>query len=478
MRTPTRLLTTIGLMTALLCGAPTAAHATDRPGTEPVMTVAESVQGESWSAPAFPVTCESSNRQVSCTPTNPGDVKPQQCFLGVRVDSSATTVCTTYEGHVDAIQAAGGKPAMVAYGCSFGDVVCGSFENFGRGAALASMGMMFVVASNIRFDTSTVLWSAAVSEWSFWQWAILIVLFGATVWAITAAIVSGDRDQLVGALVRSFLAIPAVPITLWLTGHVLNAVDDMTWYIMNRDGPASLFASLQQVMWAGGNAHYFFAFVIHGLLMVSLLLLMLVFTFRNIVLAALIAVGPIAWMIFPVRSIGPQWVVRYASAVVVLLITGPLTIAFVTLIIDGLAAVDTIWNPQAWPLLAGLVLVAFAPFALFSLFSFVGTVAADSVGSRLGSHAASRGQSATRSLVNVPSRLGASPAGMLSRSRGSSAVAARPGGSGPSSGAPRGASTPAGSRTATPATTGAGTSSTSSSSPPVAPGVAQEGGRS
>ena len=46
----------------------------------------------------------------------------------------------------------------------------------------------------------------------------------------------------------------------------------------------------------------------------------------------------------------------------------------------------TIWNPQSWPLLVGLVLVAFAPFAIFGLFSFAGAVAADSVGSRLGSH--------------------------------------------------------------------------------------------
>ena len=104
---------------------------------------------------------------------------------------------------------------------------------------------------------------------------------------------------------RSFIAFPAVPITLWLTGHLLNAVDDLTWYIMNRDGPDGLFSTLQSVMWAGGQANYFFAFLIHGLLMIGMLLLMLVFAFRNIVLAALIAVGPIAWMLYPVRGVGP-----------------------------------------------------------------------------------------------------------------------------------------------------------------------------
>ena len=150
-------------------------------------------------------------------------------------------------------------------------------------------------------------------------------------------IVSGDRAEFVGALIRSFIAFPAVAITLWATGHLLNAIDDLTWYIMNRDGAPGLFSTLQSVMWAGGQANYFFAFVIHGLLMLAMLLLMLVFAFRNIVLAALIAVGPVAWMLYPVRAVGPQWVVRYVSAVAVLLLTGPLTIGFVTLIINGLA---------------------------------------------------------------------------------------------------------------------------------------------
>ena len=117
-------------------------------------------------------------------------------------------------------------------------------------------------------------------------------------------------------------------------------------------------------------------------------------------------------MLFPVRGIGPQWVVRYVSAVVVLLLTGPLTIGFVTLIINGLASVKTIWNPQSWPLLVGLVLVAFAPFAIFGLFSFAGAVAADGVGSRLGSHGGRMASGAARSAARIPTRLGGLPSGI------------------------------------------------------------------
>ncbi len=409
------LLASLALGAGLVIGvqAPAFADAGNQSRAQ-VDTAATAVTGESWSAPAFPVDCNAASDQITCTPTNPAEVDAQTCYLWVLYQGDKATVCTTYEGHADAIKLAGGSPALVEYGCSIGDVACITFENAGRGMAMGATSMMYAVAANMRFDTSSLLWDAATGEWSFWAWAILIVTFGSMVWAVTAAVVSGDRGEVIAAIGRSFVAVAAVPITLWLTGHLLNAVDDMTWYIMNRDGPSALFATLQGVMWAGGQANYFFAFLIHGLLMVGMLLLMLVFTFRNIVLAALIAVGPVAWMLFPVRGVGPQWVVRYVSAVVVLLLTGPLTIGFVTLIINGLSAVSTIWDPQAWPLLFGLALVAFAPFAIFGLFSFVGAVAADGVGSRLGSHAGQLGGRAARTAVAIPTRLGSAPAGVAS----------------------------------------------------------------
>lgn len=370
------------------------------------------VEGQTWSAPAYPVFCRYSSGQVACTPTTASEVKPQQCFIDVLMDGSSTTVCTTYEGHTAALQNAGGKNLIVKYGCSVGDVVCATFENAGRGMAISSTAAMLIVGSSLRFDTSMVLWTAAANEWSFWQWAVLVVTFGAMAWAVAAAVVSGDRDELIGAIVRTFIGIPAVPLTLWTTGHLLNAIDDLTWYLLNRDGPATLFTTLQKVTWAGGEANYFFAFLIHGLLLLSMLLLIVVFTFRNIALAALITVGPIAWMLFPLRAVGPQWVVRYVSAVVSLLLAGPLTIGFLTLIVNGLADVETIWDPQAWPMLIGLVLAAFAPFAVFGLFTFIGGVAADSIGSRMGGHAARVGSTAVRSAARLPSRLGARPAGI------------------------------------------------------------------
>ena len=407
------------LATALACAAAVlgSAPAATAAETHPTATVASAaarempVTGASWSSPAHPVDCRAASRQVSCTPQNPSDVRAQQCFIGVPFEGTTVMVCTTYEGHHEALRAAGGTAVLVQYGCSIGDLVCVTFENFGRSMAIGATAAAFAMAISTSFDSTSPLWSAAVEEWSFWQWAVLAVLFSAMVWSITAAVISRDNEQLVAAIVRSFVAVPAVPLTLWLTGHLLNALDEMTWYILNRDGAGSLFITLQEVMWAGGQANYFFAFLIHGLLLIAMLLLVFVFMFRNLALAVLIAVGPVAWMLFPVRSLGPQWVTRYVSALVALLLTGPLTIGFLSLIVNSLAGVETIWDPRSWPLLLGLVMAAFAPFAVFGLFSFIGAAAVDAIGSRMGGGAARGARGVARGLARIPTRVGSGPAG-------------------------------------------------------------------
>lgn len=415
------------------------------------------VSGTSWSAPAFPVDCEAASGQISCTPDDPAAVRAQQCFIGVPFDGGTAMVCTTFDGHHEALRAAGGRAVLVSYGCNLGDLVCSTFENFGRGMALGATAAAFAMTISISFDTDSTLWTAAVGEWSFWHWAVLVILFAAMVWAIAAAVISRDHEQLVAALVRSFIAVPAVPLTLWTIGHLVNALDDMTWYMLNRGGPGALFITLQKVMWAGGQANYFFAFLIHGLLLLGMLLLVFVFMFRNLALAVLIAVGPVAWMVFPIRTLGPQWVIRYVSAVTALLLTGPLTIGFLALIVNGLGGVKTIWDPRSWPLLLGLVMVAFAPFAVFGLFSFIGGAAVDSIGSRMGGGAARTAGTAARGLARLPSRVGSAPAGR-SGTAGSggpdrsgprpsqpSRVASAPA-SQPTTAAPRSAPTPSSSR--------------------------------
>tara|TARA_R100000365_G_C2748652_1_gene80996 strand:- start:3399 stop:4787 length:1389 start_codon:yes stop_codon:yes gene_type:complete len=392
----------------LLLAAP-AAHADS--GTSAIAAASTSVAGEPWSSPAHPVNCEREGNQVSCTPTDPSFVVAQQCYLGVAAADGSAVVCTTYEQHRPAIEARGGKPTLVDYGCGFGDLVCTAFEGAGRAMAVSATGAMFLMATTVSFNTDSVLWDAATGEWAFWRWAVAGVIMIAIIIAVVAAAARSDRDDMVSAIVRSLLAVPMVSFTLWMTGLLVNIVDDLTWYALAREGIIELFRTLQSVMWAGGHAAWFFAFLMHGLLLIGMLLLIFVFMFRNLGLAALVAIGPIAWMLFPIRSIGMEWVTRYVAALATLLLTGPLTIGFVSLIVRGLAQVQTIWDPAAWPLVFGLVLVAFAPFAIFGLFSFVGGVAVDALGSRAGAGAVRSGTNITRQAMRFPTRHMSTPAG-------------------------------------------------------------------
>jgi len=180
----------------------------------------------------------------------------------------------------------------------------------------------------------------------------------------------------------------------------VNAVDQLVAYSVKSRGLLGLIAELQDVMFAGGQANYFWMYTVSMLLFIGIFLALLVFSFRNIALAALIMVGPLAWMLFPVRGIGRQWVIRYFSALATLLLTGPLTMSFLMLVLDGIGRLETLWDPATLPLLIGLMLIAFAPMAVFGLFSFLGAAAADALGSRMGDSTRRVVQSGARSAVS------------------------------------------------------------------------------
>ena len=150
-----------GALAFAILGGPTPSLAL---GVAATADGSQPVTGTSWSAPAFPVDCFAASGQVSCTPQDPAQVRAQQCFIGVPFEGATAMVCTTFEGHQEALRAAGGSAVLVNYGCSIGDLVCTTFENFGRGMAIAATAAAFAMAISTSFDTTSPLWSAAVNE--------------------------------------------------------------------------------------------------------------------------------------------------------------------------------------------------------------------------------------------------------------------------------------------------------------------------
>ena len=387
-----------------------------------------SVTGQPWSAPAAPVNCSRQDNQVKCVPTSADGVQQARCFLDVKLGGDLVTVCTSSKQSADALAGAGQKEAKLAFGCSFGDAVCLAMEGMGFAAAIAATAMMYAVIDASKFSTSGVLWDAATGEWSFWAWAVLGALFIASAWAIASAAVSREKSDVLGAIARTFGAVIGIPLTLWITGYVVDMFNELNEYVLAKKGAVGLFSTMQQVMWAGGAASYWWMNIMCTLLLVATVLLMLVFSFRSLALAVLIMVGPIMWVLFPVRRIGSQWLIRYFSAMLALLLTGPLTFGLMSLVLSSLANLDTIWDPQAVAPLIGLLLVAFSPFAAFGLFSVVGGAAVDAIGSRMGDSARRSVTTTTRQVSRTAgglSRANATPSGTRPLPSGSSASTSR-----------------------------------------------------
>ena len=376
--------------------APAAATAmTTASASTPLAARVTAITDEPWSSPAHPVECTSVGPRATCSPNEPGSAKAEECYKGVTYGDATISVCTTYSGNVDALKDAGGEKLEILLGCQFGDVMCITVESYSRAAASVITSGIVWVLSNTSFNSDSYLWTTAIGDWAWWQGAVLLVVLIAGIWALTEAAISGDRAQIIQAGIRFALAVPVSIASVWLIGNLVNVVDGMVEPLLSRGGDGEgLYETMENLVFGGGGGNMFLAGMVMTFLSLGIIVLVFVFSFRNFALAALIAIGPVAYMLFPTRF-GRSWVVNYWAAVTALLLTTPLTLGLLMLVLRGFANVESLWSVQALPLGIGLIMIAFAPVAAFSLFSFAGAAAADNVGSRLGS-------GATRTAARVP----------------------------------------------------------------------------
>lgn len=384
----------------------------------------------------MPVFCTYIAPRVSCEPVAGSASTTQKCYSGVDFGALRITVCTTSASNQEAIVDSGGEELSFTYECGFGDFACAAAESMSRGIATVATGALSWALGNTGFNTESYLWDTATGEWSWWQGAVLLVILGSGIWAIAAAAISGERSDLVGAIVRTLFALPVSMAALWLTGILLNIIDGLVQPLIDRGGAGEgLYDMVQNMIFGGGGGNYALATITLSLLMIGTIVLMVVFSFRNLALAALIAMGPVAFMLFPMK-IGRQWVARYAAAVLSLLLTTPLTIGFLMLILRGIGNVESMWSLQAIPFGVGLILIGFAPLAVFGLFSFVGESVGDGAAGtgagRVTRAASGAGQTLMRKVGQV-GRVGArtalpSPtsAGSIAVGRSGGATGARP----------------------------------------------------
>lgn len=444
-----RLIALAALVVGLVAGGGASASAWDgaparhgEPATVAAAVEDAPVTGELWSSPAVPVTCNRSGDTVHCTPDNSDDTVERACYFGVPSSSGPLTVCSIASANQSVLDAAG-KKLDYQWGCQLGDVPCAFMEGTAETLSAEAINFGSRAQSALSFNTNTHLWTTAVTEWSFWAWAVLIVVLGAGIVAITMAAFEGGGSGALQVFLRFFLTVPLTQFSLWLVGTLLNSIDLLVKEIF---ATSDVFGTLQAMLFGGGSVAPLSGVLNTGIVFVATGLMYLVMMVRNIGLAGLILVMPLAWMLFPVRSIGKQWVIRYAAAVVSLLLASPIMMSLFRFLTEGLRSVSSIWDPAIWPYMLGMIVICFAPFAVFTLFSFAGSSAIDAAASGAGRSAAGAAGRVTRAVPRP--RVGVPPAGMGPRGGGSGGGGRGPGGG---VGVPKGPSAPAGSpRSASP----------------------------
>lgn len=401
------------LVAGIVAGTGVSASAAQAPSATGAVAAAsetpsdQPVTGETWSSPAAAVACKQTAETVLCTPTNPDDTVQQACYAAVPTGTSGfVTVCSTAGANQTDLDTRGEKLDF-QWGCQFGDVFCSTMEGSAEQAAAESLNMAARGAAALRFNTDSLLWTVALDQWSFWAWAVLIVVLVGGIVGITMAAYSGSTSEVIWAVVRMGITFPLIQLTLWMLGQIVNAVDLLSFSIY---ADADLFGTMGELLFnAGGKVNPMAGFIVVALLFITNLVLFIVLMVRNIGLALLVMVGPIAWMIFPLPRVGKEWIVRYLSAVVALLLAGPIMMSAFKFVTDGLRSVSSVWDPAVWPFMLTLLGLCFAPLAVFSLFSFAGGSVVDAAAGAAGRGASSAATKVTRAIPRP--RVGQPPAG-------------------------------------------------------------------
>jgi len=425
-----RVFALVVLVTGIVAGTGVSASAAQAPSATGAVAAAtdvpsdQPVTGETWSAPAAAVDCKQTAETVLCTPTNSDDNVQQACYSAVPSSTSGfVTVCSTAGTNQSTLEGLGNKLDF-EWGCQFGDLYCSTMEGNAEQSAAESLNMAARGADALRFNTDSLLWSIALDQWSFWAWAVLIVVLAGGIVGITIAATTGSTSDVIWAVVRMGITFPLIQLTLWMLGQIINAVDSLAFSIY---ADADVFGTMGDLLFnAGGKVNPTAGFIAVALLFITNVVLFVVLMVRNVGLALLVMVGPIAWMLFPITRIGNEWVIRYVSAVVALLLSGPIMMSAFKFVTDGLRSVSSVWDPAVWPFMLTLLGLCFAPLAVFSLFSFAGGSAVDAAAGGAGRGALNAATKVTRSIPRP--RVGQPPAGL----RGTNPSPAAP--TGPSAG--------------------------------------------
>ena len=262
--------------------------------------------------------------------------------------------------------------------------------------------------NNTAFTTNGAFWVGATTEFSWWRWVVVLVTVVAMAWGITLGLLKQDGPMVRAAVIGGILAWPAAELAVWTLGHLLNVSELLTQAVMGANSSGSFDSQIAELANSGTFADQISVVSSSLILALGSFVLTFVFAFRNLALMVLVAFAPLAFMLAPVRP-GVRVITVWASAVLALMITKPLTMGLLALILTTGSEMDSLWVPEALPLLFGIILTAFMPLVAFTLFDFVGTQAvgsAEGAGRAVGAAASRSGGTVARNAGYSMRRMG------------------------------------------------------------------------
>lgn len=340
---------------------------------------------------------------------------------GMNADWSGYRLCVNgseMTAYLDS-EAAGAPRVGIDFQCG-PDVACKLQQDIAASTTQMALENIRGAMNNTAFTTDGSFWVGATTEFSWWRWAVVLITVVAMAWGITVGLLKQDGPMVRSAVIGGILAWPAAELAVWTLGHLLNVSELLTQAVMGANASGSFDAQIADLANSGTYEDQMAVVWSSLILALGSFVLTFVFAFRNLALMVLVAFAPLAFMLAPVRP-GVRIITVWASAVLALIITKPLTMGLLSLILTTGADMESLWVPEALPLLFGIILTAFMPLVAFTLFDFVGTQAASSAegaGRAVTGSAIRGGQSAARSAgyqirsrARTPSAGGGSPAG-------------------------------------------------------------------
>lgn len=373
---------------------------------------------------------------------------------------------------------------QIEFGCSFGDLICTSFESQARGMGDFLGWLAELVLGSQDLSPGSKLWDAAIGETSNWFAISIIVMLATGVIALATGMLSMKQTNVWMAIAGICAAIPSTYLALTLGGELLRISDMVSELTLERlggeEGFANVFRATAQGgtgsdlggtaanLLTGGTASALPTLLMLILVIIGLIMMSFALAFRNLGLMILIAFAPLAFMAVPMKG-GWGIAKKWGLAGIALLLSKPLMFGVLAMILktaDGM----TLFSPETLTVATGLFVVSFMPMMAYSFFSFLGSGNENMAGQQMAGQAAQKATAPGRQAATTASMRGG---GMFRGGSGAGAagkaVASKPGSAGkgaPSTGKGGGAGSG-----------GAGTPSGGGGTPQVPGGPKPQSGR-